>query len=76
MQMIAEVTVDSADVDIEVSEEIPDITPSDTRVGKILEDEQDNKAQENWQRLMRKLSTKRKKSIKRKSKKSQMKDNA
>ena len=75
MQIIAEVTVDSADVDKEVSEEIPDITPSDTRVGKILADEQDNKAQENWQRLVRKLATKRKKSIRWKSKRSQMNDN-
>ena len=66
MQIIAEVTLESPDDETEITEEIPDITPSDTTVGKILGNAQDSEAQENWQRLMRKLSTKRKKSIKRK----------
>jgi len=64
MQIIAEVTTE----DTEVDADIPEIDPADTRVGFILGTAQDNEARENWQRLMRKLSTKRKKSIKRKSK--------
>ena len=72
MKIIAEVTLESPDDEIEITEEIPDITPSDTTVGKILGNAQDSEAQENWQRLMKKLSTKRKNSIKRKSKRSQI----
>ena len=68
MQIIAEVTSDDLDFDVELDGNIPEINPSDTSVGKLLGNDQDSEAKENWQRLMRKLSTKRKKSIKRKSK--------
>merc|ERR1719369_1964724 len=64
MQIIAEVTTE----DNEVDESIPEIDPSDTTVGNILSNAQDSEAKENWQRLMRKLTTKRKRSIKRKPK--------
>ena len=57
MQIIAEVTTE----DNEVDESIPEIDPSDTTVGNILSNSQDSEAKENWQRLMRKLTTKRKK---------------
>ena len=64
MQIIAEVTTNSEDTS-SCTEEIPEITPTETTVGKILETSNDRTAQENWQRLMSKLSEKRKKSIKR-----------
>jgi len=72
MQIIAEVTTDNADSDMQGTEGIPDINPAETTVGQILGNDQDSEAKENWQRLMSKLSTKRKKSMKRKSKRSQM----
>jgi len=64
MQIIAEVTTNCEDT-TSCTEEIPEITPTETTVGKILETSNDRTAQENWKRLMSKLSDKRKKSIKR-----------
>ena len=69
MQIIAEVTTE----DNEVDENIPEIDPSDTTVGNILSHAQDSEAKENWQRLMRKLTTKRKRSMKRKPKRNDTK---
>ena len=69
MQIIAEVTTE----DNEVDENTPEIDPSDTTVGSILSNAQDSEAKENWQRLMRKLTTKRKRSIKRKPKRNEKK---
>ena len=40
---------------------VEDISDSDTVVGRILEDDEDGKTKENWQKLVRKLSNKRKK---------------
>ena len=57
MQIMAEVTVELGDT---ATESVPDINISDTMVGKILEEEGDSDAKKKWQKLVRKLSIKRK----------------
>ena len=64
MKMMAEVTVEMSANEADGSE--PDISEDNTVVGDVLAAEEDHEAKENWKRLVRKLSDKRRKSIKKK----------
>ena len=61
MQIMAQVTVSLTSEQEEQLEVVEDISDSDTVVGRILEDEEDSQTKENWRKLVRKLSNKRKK---------------
>ena len=60
MQIMAQVTVSLTSEQEEELEDVEDISDSDTVVGRLLEEDQDNRGKENWRKLVRKLSNKRK----------------
>ena len=64
MKVMAEVTVDLGEENTSDDEE-SELAEDNTVVGELLEDDE-SEAKENWQRLVRKLSQKKKKSIKKK----------
>ena len=59
MQIMAQVTVSLTSEQEEELEDVEDISDSDTVVGRLLEEDQDNRGKENWRKLVRKLSNKR-----------------
>ena len=69
MQIMAQVTVELTKEEEEELENVEDIAGSETVVGRILEEEGDSQKTENWKKLVRKLSNKRKKSLKLQKKK-------
>ena len=63
---MAQVTVELTEEQEEELGGVEDIADSETVVARILEEEGDSKRTENWKKLVRKLSNKRKKKLKKK----------